>query len=106
MEPERRSFQTAYAVEGVVLTPKQKQYVAVAFQHLFTHEPAPVNFAATAAPHLGVQPQVVMNTLGKIRDRINKERWGPKLESHELVAHYLIKLTRTVTETDLPPSLR
>lgn len=103
---DERGAATAYAVGRLTLTAKQRQTVAATCAHLLTRAPKATNLTATAAPHLGTSEQVVKNTLGKVRDKINGERWGPKLTSYEQVGHYLIELTRTVTWEDLPPALR
>ncbi|MCR6030353.1 hypothetical protein GGQ22_02725 [Nocardioides sp. zg-579] len=104
--PEGPMPGTAYAVERVTLTPAQRITVAVAFRHLLEHTPAPTNYSEEAALLLGTSKAMVLKRLDQVRRKINQERWGPKLDSHELVAHYLMRTTRTITWGDLPPELR
>ena len=76
------------------------------FEYLIKGEPKPHNLAATAAAKCGTSEQAVKKTLGKVRDKVNLERWGPALENYEQLGHYLVTLSRNVTWEDLPPHLR
>jgi hypothetical protein len=98
---------TEYAARRVVLTVKQRQIVATTFAHLINGDPKPGNLAAAAAAKLpGTSEQAVKNALGKVRDKVNLERWGPAIESYDSLGHYLVQLTRNVTWEDLPEHLR
>ena len=97
---------TRYAGAAVALTPAQRTIVATTFAYLLKGEPKPVNITATAATECGKSEQVIKNNLGKVREKVNRERWGPKLKSYEDLGHYLIHLTRTISWADLPGHLR
>lgn len=97
---------TAYAARAVVMTPKQRQVVATTFAYLLLGTKKPVNITASAAAALGQNEQAIKSALGKVRAKVNAERWGPDLESYEQLGHYLIHLTRNVTWDDLPEDLR
>lgn len=98
---------TEYAARRVVLTVKQRQIVATTFEHLIKGEPKPSNLAAAASAKLpGTSEQAVKNALGKVRDKVNLERWGPAIEGYDALGHYLVLLTRNVTWEDLPDYLR
>ena len=107
VEPEEETrVGTTYGASNVVLTPLQRLILATTFAYLLRGDPTPVNVTVTAAARCGRSEQAVKNALGKVRDRINKERWGPKLDSYEDLGHYLVHLTRTITWEDLPQDLR
>jgi hypothetical protein len=103
---ERPGGGTRYAGAAVAITPAQRTIVATTFAYLLKGEPKPVNITATAATECGKSEQVIKNNLGKVRDKVNRERWGPKLKSYEDLGHYLIHLTRTISWEDLPEHLR
>lgn len=103
---ERERVGTAYAAANVVMTPLQRSIVAITFAYLIKGEPKPANLTETAAARSRRSEQAVKNALGKVRDKVNLERWGPKLETYEQLGHYLVHLTRTISWADLPEHLQ
>ena len=103
---ERRGGGTRYAGAAVAMTPVQRMIIATTFAYLLKGEPKPANIVATAAPLCEKSEQIVKKNLGKVRDKVNAERWGPKLKSYEDLGQYLIHLTRTISWEDLPEHLR
>lgn len=97
---------TDYAAGRVAFTANQRRVLAVTFRHLFGRptEP-PGNVAAAAAVRLGMTESAVKVALGKARKKVNDERWL-NLETNDQLGQYLVRLTRTLTEDDLPPELR
>ena len=97
---------TRYAVGNLNLTPNQRVVVAAAFAYLIKGESKSANVAAAAAAFTGKGEAAVVKTLIKVRDRVNAEKWGPKLESYEQLGHYLVHLTRSIGWADLPEQLQ
>lgn len=100
------ALRTRYAAGGLDVTETQREAVAATFAYLVTGTDKPTNLVKAAAEVLGRSPQGVTNSLNQVRSAINKERWGPKLESFEQLGHYLVHLTRSLTWEDLPDQLR
>ncbi|WP_166139841.1 hypothetical protein [Nocardioides ochotonae] len=96
---------TSYAVDRVELSPKQRRYAAVAFEHLLKRTAVPKNIVAVAAEKLGDSPGNVNMTLARIRNEVNKERWL-NLETTDHLGTYLVLLSRNITWEDLPPELQ
>ena len=97
---------TRYAAGRLTLTPNQRLVVAASFAYLIKGEKKPANLASAAAVLTGKGEAAVVKTLIKVRDRVNAEKWGPKLESYEHLGHYLVHLTRSIGWEDLPRELQ
>ncbi|TIC84432.1 hypothetical protein [Nocardioides sp. GY 10127] len=80
---------TRYAVVAAELTDKQRLVVETTYRHLVTREPTPANITAAAAQNLGTSEQSVKNQLNAVMKKINKERWGPALQTWEQLGSYL-----------------
>lgn len=103
---ERERIGTAYAADRVVVTPLQRETLAITFAYLLKGGPKPVNLTEAASAQIGKAESAVRATLVSVRKKINGERWGPKITTWEQLGHYLIHLTRTINWEDLPEHLR
>ena len=97
---------TRYAAGSLQVTRVQRAALGATFAYLITGQPKPTNLVKAAAELLDRSPQAVTNSLNQVRLAINKQRWGPDLETWEQLGHYLVHLTRSLNRDDLPDQLR
>lgn len=97
---------TSYAVSRVSLTQGQRTAVAATCAYMLTGAPKPTNLTATAAVACGRSEAAIKKDLGKVINKVNAERWGPKLKSYEQLGVYLTQTSRFLTLEDVPQSLR
>lgn len=88
--------------QKVTLTPLQKRRLGALFAYLIEGRPKPDQLLETAAALSGEPVKQINRTWVKVRDKINNNGRGIRIERIEDLGYYLVEVAGVITDADVP----